>query len=163
MRDAKSKIKGREELKGIVTLLQKQGKRVVFTNGCFDLLHIGHVRYLEDAKREGDILIVGVNSDSSTRRLKGRGRPVIPEDERAEIVASLEAVDYVTIFDEADPLNLIRELLPDLLVKGGDYRIEEVIGRDVVEGKGGKVKILRKVECASTTDLIEQIRRSGRW
>ncbi len=153
----KEKIKKREELSKILKCLKQKGKRIVFTNGCFDLLHLGHVRYLEEAKSLGDILIVGVNSDRSVRELKGPNRPILPAEERAEILSGLGCVDYVTIFDELDPLELISSLLPHVLVKGGDWTRETTVGREVVERAGGKVVILPLIEGASTSNLIETI------
>ena len=153
-------ILGRRSLKRRVSALRKAGKRVVFTNGCFDLLHIGHVRYLKRARSLGDALVVGVNSDRSVRRLKGRGRPLTPERERAEILASLSFIDYVTIFDEETPLELISEIRPDILVKGSDYGRGEIAGADVVEEGGGKVVRIPLVEGRSTKGLIRKIVRS---
>ena len=153
----KQKIKRRKELLRIIKELQAKRKRIVFTNGCFDLLHIGHVRYLEKAKGLGDVLIVGVNSDTSVRKLKGPQRPIRPEEERAEILSSLECVDYVTLFSELDPLKLITSLHPDVLVKGGDWTKEQIVGGDVVERSGGEVVIIPFVGRASTSNLIENI------
>lgn len=153
----KEKIKEREELSQIIKDLKQEGKTVVFTNGCFDLLHLGHVRYLEEAKSLGDVLVVGINSDRSVRELKGPNRPILSAEERAEILSGLGCVDYVTIFDELDPLELISSLLPDILVKGGDWTRETTVGREVVERAGGKVVILPLVEGASTSNLIETI------
>jgi len=155
----KEKIKKREALKKILTTHQKQGKKVVFTNGCYELIHVGHVRYLEQAKRYGDILVVAVNSDSSTRKLKGEKRPLLPEQERAEILSALGCVDYVVIFDEVDPLSIITYLKPDVLVKGGDWTVDTIIGRDVVEASGGKVISLPYIEgtSTSTSKIIERI------
>ena len=153
----KEKIKGKEELKRILEGLKSKGKRIVFTNGCFDLLHPGHIRYLEKAKSLGDILIVGVNSDRSVQGLKGPNRPILPEEERAEILSGLECVNYLTIFDEPTPLELISFLRPHILVKGGDWTKETAAGREVVEELGGEVVILPFVEGASTSSLIETI------
>ncbi len=133
--------------------------RIVFTNGCFDLMHIGHTRYLQAAKALGDILVVGVNSDASVRSLnKGAGRPIVGEAQRAEVVAALGAVDYVVIFPEPDPLALITALQPDVLVKGGDWTLDRIVGRDVVEQRGGTVKTIPLVPGMSTTALIQRIR-----
>jgi D-glycero-beta-D-manno-heptose 1-phosphate adenylyltransferase len=140
--------------------LRSEGKRVVFTNGCFDLLHPGHVRYLTQARALGDVLIVALNSDRSVRGLKGPGRPVMDQDERAEVISALSAVDYVTIFDEETPRELIAVLLPDLLVKGGDWQVDQIVGREEVEAAGGTVMSLPYIEGSSTTDLIERILRS---
>ena len=153
----KEKIKKREELLGIIKDLKAKGKRIVFTNGCFDLLHVGHVRYLEEAKTLGDILVVGVNSDASVRKLKGLKRPVLPAEERTEILSGLGCVDYVTTFDELDPLALITSLQPNVLVKGGDWTKEQTIGKEVVERSGGEVVIIPFVKGASTSNLIETI------
>ncbi len=153
----REKIKKRDDLQRIIQDLKAKGKRIVFTNGCFDLLHIGHVRYLESAKSLGDILTVGVNSDRSVRNLKGPHRPILPMEERVEVLSSLECVNYVTLFDEPTPLELISSLLPHVLVKGGDWTKEAIVGREVVEEAGGKVVILPFVEGASTSQLIETI------
>jgi rfaE bifunctional protein nucleotidyltransferase chain/domain len=139
--------------------MRTEGKRVVFTNVCFDLLHPGHVRYLTEARALGDALIVGLNSDRSVRVLKGEGRPILDETERAEVIAALEAVDFVVIFDEDTPRELIARLLPDVLVKGGDWPLDQIIGREEVEISGGEVVALPYVEGSSTSDLIERIRR----
>lgn len=153
----REKIKGREELERILDDLKAKGRRIVFTNGCFDLLHVGHIRYLEKAKTLGDIMVVGVNSDRSVRHLKGPDRPILSERERAEILSGLSCVDYITIFDEADPLDLITTLRPHVLVKGGDWTREDVVGKEVVEGSGGKVIILPFVQGSSTSNLITTI------
>jgi D-beta-D-heptose 7-phosphate kinase/D-beta-D-heptose 1-phosphate adenosyltransferase len=153
----KEKIKTKEDLHRIVEDLKKKGKRIVFTNGCFDLLHLGHIRYLEKAKTLGDILVVGVNSDRSVRNLKGPERPILPEEERAEILSSLGCVDYITVFDELAPLELISSLQPHILVKGGDWTKETTVGKEVVERSGGEVVILPFVEGPSTSNIIETI------
>jgi D-beta-D-heptose 7-phosphate kinase/D-beta-D-heptose 1-phosphate adenosyltransferase len=153
----KQKIKTREELRNIIKDLKAKGKRIVFTNGCFDLLHLGHIRYLEKAKTLGDILVVGVNSDHSVQNLKGPKRPILPEEERAEILSGFGCVDYITIFDGEDPLELISTLQPDILVKGGDWTKETTVGREVVERSGGEVVILPFVERASTSNIIDTI------
>jgi D-beta-D-heptose 7-phosphate kinase/D-beta-D-heptose 1-phosphate adenosyltransferase len=137
---------------------KRNGKRVVFTNGCFDLLHPGHIRSLEAARALGDVLIIGLNSDESVRTLKGLGRPVIPAEERAEILASLECVDAVLIFDELTPLKLIAALLPDVLVKGGDWPGDQIVGRDEVESAGGEVVRIEVVPGYSTTEILKKIR-----
>ncbi|HET6979189.1 MAG TPA: D-glycero-beta-D-manno-heptose 1-phosphate adenylyltransferase [Pyrinomonadaceae bacterium] len=138
--------------------LRAAGKRLVFTNGVFDLLHVGHVRYLAEARTLGDALLVAINSDRTVRELKGPDRPVFNEAERAEILAALRFVDYVTIFDNISPRSLITELLPDVLVKGGDYQLDQIHGREEVEAAGGKVVALPFVEGSSTTSLIDKIR-----
>lgn len=150
------KVVGRQELSQICQSLPK-AKQVVFTNGCFDLLHVGHVRYLKEAKKQGDILIVGVNTDASVKRLKGPQRPLQIEQDRAEILAALECVDFVTLFDEDTPLNLIQELKPQVLVKGGDWKPEQIVGSDVVLSAGGKVLSLNFVDGRSTTNIIKQM------
>jgi len=153
----KQKIKERKELLGLIKDLKRIGKRIVFTNGCFDLLHIGHIRYLEEAKTLGDVLVIGVNGDASVRKIKGPHRPILPVEERAEILSSLECVNYVTIFDETDPLELITSLLPNVLVKGGDWTKEQIVGCEVVERAGGEGVIIPFVEGTSTSNLIETI------
>jgi D-glycero-beta-D-manno-heptose 1-phosphate adenylyltransferase len=137
---------------------KRNGRRVVFTNGCFDLLHPGHIRSLEAARALGDILIVGINSDESVRSLKGPSRPVIPEQERAEILASLECVDSVLIFDDLTPQKVIAGLLPDILVKGGDWPGDQIVGREEVEAAGGKVVLVDVVPGYSTTEILKKIR-----
>jgi len=138
--------------------LRDEKKRLVFTNGCFDLLHVGHVRYLAAARALGDVLLVAINSDRAVRELKGAGRPVMCEGERAEVLAALAAVDYVTVFDELSPRRLIAQLLPDVLVKGGDYALDEIHGRAEVEAAGGQVCSLPFSAGASTTEIIERIK-----
>lgn len=137
--------------------LRTAGKRVVFTNGCFDLLHPGHVRYLAAARALGDVLIVALNSDRSVRELKGPTRPILTEAERTEVLAALASVDYVTIFDEPTPRSLIAGLLPDVLVKGGDWGVSEIVGREEVEAAGGITQSLAFVEGCSTTEIIARI------
>ncbi len=144
------------ELGEEVGALKSRGKRIVFTNGCFDIIHIGHVRYLKEAKALGDILIVGLNSDDSVRRLKP-GRPINPESQRAEVLASLCSVDFVTIFREDTPYELIRTVRPDVLVKGGDWKREEIVGSDLVP----EVQSLRFIEGVSTTEIVRRIREEG--
>jgi len=140
-------------------LLRDSGKVVVFTNGCFDLLHPGHVRYLTEARVLGDALVVAINSDRSVRILKGEGRPILNAKERVEVLSALEAVDYVTVFDEETPYSLIVQLLPDVLVKGGDWQLNEIVGREQVEAAGGRVLSLPFLEGSSTTDIIDRIKR----
>ena len=139
--------------------LRTAGKRLVFTNGVFDLMHVGHVRYLAHARELGDALVVAINSDRSVRELKGPDRPVFDQDERAEILAALRHVDYVVIFDDISPRSLIAKLLPDVLVKGGDYQIDAIHGREEVEAAGGKVIPLPFVPGASTTSLLERMKK----
>ena len=140
---------------------KRAGKRVVFTNGCFDLLHPGHIRILEGARALGDVLIVGVNADASVRELKGAGRPVIPEQERAEILAAMECVDAVVIFNEPTPREVIARLLPDVLVKGGDWGSDKIVGREEVEAAGGRVVSIPVVSGYSTTEILRKIRESA--
>jgi rfaE bifunctional protein nucleotidyltransferase chain/domain len=155
-------ILDRGELLRVRAELRAARRRLVFTNGCFDLLHVGHVRYLAAARALGDALLVAVNSDRSVRVLKGEGRPVLNEAERAELLAALAAVDFVTVFDEDSPRRLISELLPDILVKGGDYALDEIHGREEVEAAGGRVLALPFIEGASTTGIIERIKDVNR-
>ena len=155
--DRVSKLKSCSELAPILRGLQAGGKVVVFTNGCFDLLHAGHVRYLAAARREGDILVVGLNSDRSVRDIKGDPRPIMPESERAHVLAGLAAVNYVVLFDEPDPLRLIMALTPDVLVKGGDWPEDAIIGAQVVRERGGRVVRMPMVEGASTSAIIARI------
>lgn len=150
-----------QQLMKVRASLRDAGQKLVFTNGVFDLLHVGHVRYLEQARALGDALLVAVNSDRSVRELKGEARPLMKQDDRAEILAALECVDYVTIFDDLSPRSLIASLLPDVLVKGGDYNIDQIHGRDEVEAAGGRVVSLPFVEGASTSGLIDRIQKSN--
>ncbi|QTA89587.1 D-glycero-beta-D-manno-heptose 1-phosphate adenylyltransferase [Desulfonema magnum] len=152
-----SKILELEALVQELHVLQHNGTRVVFTNGCFDILHVGHVRYLTAARAKGDLLVVGLNSDESVKLIKGKKRPIVSQEQRAEVLISLECVDYVTIFDEADPLNLIQTIKPDVLVKGADWAEKDIIGADFVKANGGKVKRISVVPDASTTDIIQKI------
>ncbi len=151
------KLLAPERVAAVRARLRAAGRRLVFTNGCFDILHVGHVRYLQGARALGDALLVAINSDRAVRELKGAGRPVMSEDERAEVLAALSAVDYVLVFDELSPRRLIAQLLPDVLVKGGDYALDEIHGREEVEAAGGRVVALPFVAGASTTDVIERI------
>ena len=153
------KILSPEEMLGERKGLRSAGVRLVFTNGVFDLLHVGHVRYLAQARELGDALLVAINSDRAVRELKGSDRPVINEDERAEILAALRQVDYVTIFDELSPRTLIASLLPDVLVKGGDYTLDQIHGREEVEASGWQVVSIPFVEGASTTALLEKMKQ----
>ncbi|MBU4420064.1 MAG: D-glycero-beta-D-manno-heptose 1-phosphate adenylyltransferase [Proteobacteria bacterium] len=136
---------------------RKQGKKIVFTNGCFDIMHVGHVRYLAAAKAKGEILVVGLNSDKSVNTIKGEKKPIICEDQRAEVLAGLWCVDYVTIFDEADPLKLIQAIKPDVLVKGADWPEEKIIGADFVKNNGGQVVRVPLVPEISTSSIIQKI------
>ncbi len=155
--DSDSKIKNLDVLATIIAAEQGRGKRVVFTNGCFDLLHAGHVKYLQKARTLGDLLVLGLNSDASVRRLKGEKRPLIAEEERAHILAALDCIDYLVIFDEDTPLRLIETLRPMVLVKGGDYTPAGVVGKDLVEAYGGRVELVEFVDGKSTTNIIEKI------
>ena len=155
----KAKILSIDEMLAERERLRAAGARLVFTNGVFDLLHVGHVRYLAHARALGDALVVAINSDRTVRELKGPGRPVFDQAERAEILAALRHVDYVVVFDDISPRSLIRELLPDVLVKGGDYQLDEIHGREEVEAAGGEVISLPFVPGASTTVLIERMKK----
>lgn len=154
----RQKIYPSSELAEILRDAKANGKIVVTTNGCFDVLHLGHLRYLRAAREVGDLLIVCVNSDSSVRALKGADRPLVPETERTELLAGLECVDYVTVFSEPDAKSVLSQLKPDIHIKGGDYKIDEVIEREVVEANGGKVMVGLNVPGKSTTNLIKTIR-----
>jgi rfaE bifunctional protein nucleotidyltransferase chain/domain len=154
---AQSRIRERSELITIVETARKHGQRIVFANGCFDVLHVGHVRYLEAAKALGDLLIVGINSDEQTRRLKGEGRPLLPEDQRAEIISSLEVVDFVTIFDEPTVAELLLALKPDIHAKGTDYTEDSVPERHVVRSFGGQVAIVGDTKDHSSSEMIEKL------
>jgi len=156
------KILSLDELLGMREGLRAAGKTLVFTNGVFDLLHVGHVRYIAAARALGDALVVAVNSDGAVRKLKGEGRPIVNEHERAEILAALRQVDFVTIFDDESPRSLIARLLPDVLVKGGDYRLDEIHGREEVEAAGGRVVSLPFVPGASTTNILGRMSHSKR-
>jgi rfaE bifunctional protein nucleotidyltransferase chain/domain len=152
-----TKVKTIEELRPLLAILRAAGKKVVFTNGCFDLIHTGHTRYLAIARSLGDLLVVAVNSDSSVRTIKGDKRPINSQQERAETLAALASVDFVTVFDEPDPHKVISALQPDVLVKGGDWPVEKIIGGDIVQARGGKVVNVPYVEGSSTTGIIEKI------
>jgi D-beta-D-heptose 7-phosphate kinase/D-beta-D-heptose 1-phosphate adenosyltransferase len=153
------KILSRDELAKVVGEQRAKGSKIVFTNGCFDLMHVGHTRYLQAAKDLGDLLVVAVNSDASVRSLnKAPDRPIVSEAQRAEVVAALGSVDYVILFNEPDPHSLIATLQPDVLVKGGDWAVEQIVGREIVEARGGVVRTIPLVPGMSTTSLIERIR-----
>jgi D-beta-D-heptose 7-phosphate kinase/D-beta-D-heptose 1-phosphate adenosyltransferase len=158
---ARDKVKTRKELLKIIPKLKKAGKKIVFTNGCFDLLHPGHVRYLETARELGDILVVALNSDDSVRRIKGEGKPFVHQSERAEMIGALCSVSLVTTFSEDTPQTLIEEILPDVLVKGGDWSKGQIVGRETVEKNGGRVVAAKFERGFSTTGIVERI-RSGR-
>ena len=153
-----NKILDRDILKAKLEKLRKEGKKIAFTNGCFDILHVGHVRYLREAKKNADILVLALNSDSSVRAIKGEKRPLMNEKERAEILAALEFIDFVTIFPELTPLELINYLKPDILIKGGDWPEEKVVGREEIKKWGGRVAIIPEVEGKSTTNIVEKIK-----
>lgn len=156
------KIVTKEQLVEQLQPLRAGGSRIVFTNGCFDLMHIGHTRYLQAAREMGNVLVVGINSDASVRSLKkGSGRPIVPDAQRAEVVAALACVDYVVLFPEPDPGALIAALQPDVLVKGGDWPPEQIIGRETVEAHGGTVQTVPLVPGVSTSALVEQIRNAS--
>lgn len=154
------KILSHEDLANERERLRAAGQTLVFTNGVFDILHVGHVRYLAEARALGDALVIGINSDRSVRELKGPDRPLTKENDRAEILAALRAVDYVTIFDDVSPRSLIARLLPDVLVKGGDYTLDQIHGREEVEAAGGHVVSLTFVEATSTSEILKRIRNS---
>ncbi|MDH4300574.1 MAG: D-glycero-beta-D-manno-heptose 1-phosphate adenylyltransferase [Nitrospira sp.] len=157
------KILPLDQLRSTLSTERAGGKRVVFTNGCFDLMHIGHTRYLQAAKELGDVLVVGVNSDASIRSLdKAPDRPIVPDAQRAEVLAALGCVDYVVIFHESDPLQLITAVQPDILVKGGDWALDRIVGRDIVEARGGVVKTIPLVPGLSTTGLLQRIRSTAK-
>ena len=161
MEEYRSKIKDLSKMKQEVGRRKSKGKKVVFTNGCFDILHPGHTRYLYAARELGDYLIVAVNSDSSVRIIKGEGRPILPQEVRAELLAALSCVDGVVIFDEDNPLEVIQYLMPDVLVKGGDWVEEEIIGADVVKEAGGEVRRIPFISGHSTTEIIKKLRDLG--
>lgn len=156
------KVVSREELVGARRRLKAERRSVVFTNGCFDIIHRGHVDYLSKARAMGDVLVVGLNTDASVRRLKGPSRPVVDQDDRAVVMAALAVVDYVCLFSEDTPLELITAIVPDVLVKGADWPIDKVVGREVVESAGGRVQAIEFVPDRSTTSIIDRIRSSGR-
>jgi len=151
------RIKTINELKDISEKLRNENKTVITTNGIFDILHIGHIRYLQEAKKLGDILIVVINSDPSTKQIKGPKRPLNNENDRAEALAALECVDYVTIFNEADPINILEQIKPNIHVKGGDYKMDQIIEKDAIEKNNGKVILIPEVKGYSTTDFINKI------
>jgi D-beta-D-heptose 7-phosphate kinase/D-beta-D-heptose 1-phosphate adenosyltransferase len=153
-----SSIKTREEIKKIRTQLKSDGKKVVFTNGVFDLIHAGHVDYLLKAKQLGDVLILALNTDSSVKRIKGNKRPILKQDERAFIVSNLKPVDYVTFFEDDTPAEIISDLIPDVLVKGADWAMDKIVGREIVESNGGEVKTIEFVNQQSTSNVINIIK-----
>ena len=151
------KIKTRENLADILKKAQADGKKTGFTNGCFDIIHLGHVRYLSEARRYCDVLVLGLNSDASVKRLKGEGRPVNPQDARAEVLEALECVDLITVFDEDTPEELIKLITPDIIFKGGDWKEEDIAGAGHVKAAGGEVKVIPYVDGYSTTKFIEKL------
>jgi D-beta-D-heptose 7-phosphate kinase/D-beta-D-heptose 1-phosphate adenosyltransferase len=152
-----AKIKKPQTLKRIISRLKTKGSKIVFTNGCFDLLHYGHVQYLEDAKSKGDVLIVAINSDSSIKKIKGKKRPLVKQLDRARIIAGLSSVDFVTIFYQSTPLKIIKLLRPDILAKGSDWKKDKIIGGEFVASYGGKILNIRLMKGRSTTNLINKI------
>ncbi len=158
--EIEDKIIGLERLQNALKAHRQRKERIVFTNGCFDILHVGHVRYLSAAKALGGILMVGLNSDASVRRIKGKGRPINSETDRAVVLAALVCVDYVVVFEEPDPLHLIQTLEPDVLVKGADWETAQIVGADRVLGRGGEVIRIPLVEGVSTSGIIEKIRKA---
>lgn len=157
MNTKKKKIVSLQRLRGSLKNINKKNKTIVFTNGCFDIIHAGHVRYLNKAKSLGDVLIVGLNSDASVKLIKGDKRPIVPQEERAEVLSGLEAVDYVVIFHEQTPIKLIKTVLPDILVKGADWASQEIVGADIVRAKGGRVARIKLAQGKSTTNIIKKI------
>ncbi|MBN1473924.1 MAG: D-glycero-beta-D-manno-heptose 1-phosphate adenylyltransferase [Syntrophaceae bacterium] len=155
-----NKILDRNTLKNKLEELRKKGKKIAFTNGCFDILHIGHVRYLREAKKTADILVLALNSDASVKKIKGKKRPLVPQEDRAEIMAALEFIDFVTIFDETTPLELINLLKPDVLIKGGDWAEDDVVGRDEIKKWGGKLTLIPEIKGKSTTSIVDKIRQT---
>jgi D-beta-D-heptose 7-phosphate kinase/D-beta-D-heptose 1-phosphate adenosyltransferase len=153
-----AKVKSLDELKTLTAIARTNGKIVVFTNGCFDLLHRGHIYLLREAKALGDLLVVAINSDQSVKAIKGPTRPILAETDRLELIASMEMVNYVLLFDEPDPYNIISILRPHILVKGGDWSSEEVVGADLVQGNGGRVVVVPYLKGFSTTEIIAKIR-----
>lgn len=144
----------------IAETYRSQNRKIAFTNGCFDLIHVGHIRYLKKARECGDCLLVGLNSDSSVTKIKGSGRPLVSQDERKEILEAFECVDEVIIFDEPTPLELIKTIKPDVIVKGGDWKVENIIGKDIVENNGGKTVTIEYISGKSTTEFINKIKES---
>lgn len=155
-----TKIRNLSSLKKIIRNLKARGKKIVFTNGCFDLLHYGHAKYLEDAKRKGDILVVAVNSDSSVRKIKGEKRPLVNEKRRSGLIAALQSVDFVILFREETPIKVIKELRPDVLIKGADWNRNNIVGADFIKCIGGRVSTVKLVKGLSTTNLIKKIAQS---
>ena len=155
-----TKIKTLQEMAQIRQEIRQTGRKLVFTNGCFDILHVGHVRYLSQARALGDLLVVAVNSDASVRENKGEGRPIVPQNERAEVLSALACVDYVFIFDEVTPQRIIDTIVPDVLIKGADWEIGEIVGRDTVQKAGGMVRNIPVTEGSSTSGIISRVLRT---
>jgi D-beta-D-heptose 7-phosphate kinase/D-beta-D-heptose 1-phosphate adenosyltransferase len=151
------KIVARNEIELFSAEIKKSGKKIVFTNGCFDILHRGHIEYLSKAKQLGDVLIIGLNSNASIKKIKGEKRPIVSEEDRALVISSLVCVDYVVLFDEETPHNLIAKILPDVLAKGADWKKENIVGKDIVEANGGSVATIEFLPNCSTTNIIERI------
>src|SRR3989344_521712 len=151
-----NKIKDLSEIKKLIEELKNQGKKIVFTNGCFDILHVGHIKLLNEAKSYGNILILGLNTDNSIKKIKGPNRPINNQNDRAEVLANLECIDYIVLFDEEKPINLIKEILPNIIVKGSDYKESEVVGVDIIKKHGGEIKLIKLLEGKSTTDIINK-------
>ncbi len=154
---SRRKVYTLQGLKRRLKALREEGLKVVFTNGCFDILHAGHVRYLAKARSLGDLLVVGLNSDASVKKIKGPKRPVVPEEERAELLSALEAVDFIFLFDDDTPIKVIDGVRPDILVKGADWKHGEIVGEDIVKASGGKVVRVKLVDGKSTTNIIEKV------
>jgi len=154
-------LKNWDEITYLVKNLRKQNKKIVFTNGCFDIIHAGHVQYLQEAKALGDILIIGLNSDASVKRLKGAERPVNNQNDRAIVLSALKSVDYIVVFDEDTPYDLIKQIKPDILVKGGDWPENKIVGHDIVKANGGIVKSLSFRPGNSSTSIIEKMKNNG--
>lgn len=152
------KLKNLNEIADMAAQARKNGQSVVFTNGCFDILHRGHVHILRQAKANGDLLIVGINSDRSVKSIKGASRPILPETDRVELIAAMEMVDYVVLFDEPDPYRLIAAIKPNVLAKGGDWSADKIVGADVVAENGGRIAVIPYLQGSSTTEIIERIR-----
>ncbi|MCX5859407.1 MAG: D-glycero-beta-D-manno-heptose 1-phosphate adenylyltransferase [Proteobacteria bacterium] len=159
--ERKNKIKSIKAIKSLTEGLKRHGKKVVFTNGCFDLLHVGHARYVRRAREAGDFLVVGLNSDASVRKIKGPGRPILPEGERAELLSALASVDAVVIFTEPTPIRLIELIRPDVLVKGADWPADQIAGGDLVRSYGGRVRRIPLAKGKSTSAIIKKIQRSN--
>jgi D-beta-D-heptose 7-phosphate kinase/D-beta-D-heptose 1-phosphate adenosyltransferase len=151
------KIVARNEIELFSAAIKKSGKKIVFTNGCFDILHRGHIEYLSKAKQLGDVLIIGINTNASIKKIKGEKRPIVSEEDRALVLSSLACVDYVVLFDEETPHNLIAKILPDVLAKGADWKKETIVGKDIVEANGGSVATIEFLPNCSTTNIIERI------